>query len=166
MKLDGDDNFSLFKRIISIVAVSFIPLFIFSIIENTAFNAQLRIPLIYDFVLFVRIFIALPFLFIVERLIRFIVFKSLTHFVNSGIIAENNIEDYKENLQFYFKLKDAGYINIIIVVLSYAVVLLGWNNSWKEIESITSWQFSHNRLSFAGYWYAFVTIPLYLFFFH
>jgi hypothetical protein len=171
LKLENEANSSILKKIIFFVALSWLPLFILSLIESTALNSSIKIPLLFDFVIYVRVFVVLPLLFIVERTLSSIIFRSLSHFTESGIVADNNIEDYKVNLKFFGKLKDSIIIDILIILFAYSVVILGWGNVWKSYdiaEHITSWQFSQvvkTQFSLAGLWYAFITIPIYLFFF-
>jgi len=170
-KLGGEDKKSISKKIIIFSMLSWLPLLILSMIESTAINPAIKIPLLYDFVLYIRVFVALPLLFIAERVIRFFSNRSLGHFIESGIVADNNIKDYEDNLKFFGRLKDSGIIDVIILVISYSIVIWGWANIWKyyKVDDIlTSWQFSLNspgQLSLTGYWYAFVTMPVFIFFF-
>jgi len=144
---------------------------ILSLIESTAINPSIKISFLLDFVIYIRVFAVIPLLFAAERILRLIIFKSLSHFIESGIVAGNNIEEYQVNLKYFGKHTDSGIINFIIIVIAYAIVIWGWSNIWKYYDmtsSLTSWQFSQNmkgQLSLSGYWYAFITIPIYLFFF-
>jgi len=171
IKFEGEDDSSIAKIIIFFIALSWLPLLILSFIESTAINPSIKIPLLFDFVLYIRVFAVIPLLFIAERILRLIIFKSLSHFIESGIVADNNIEEYQVALKFYGKYKDSGILDIIIIVIAYAIVILAWGNIWKNYdmaESLTSWQFSQNvrgQFSLSGYWYAFITIPIFIFFF-
>lgn len=171
LKLEGETNSLIVNKIIFFIALSWLPLLIFSLIDSTASNPSLKIPFLFDFVIYVRVFVVLPLLFIAEITLSSIIFRSLSHFIESGIVADNNIEEYKVNLKLFGKLKDSIIIDIIILVFAYLVVIVGWGNVWKYYEitgDLTSWQFSqnvHGKLSLSGYWYAFITIPIYLFFF-
>lgn len=171
LKLEGEDDSSIVRKIIFFVALSWLPLLIFTLIESTAFSYTIKIPLLLDFVIYVRVFVVLPLLFIAERMISIVIYKSLVHFIESGIVADNNSEDYKLNLKYFGKLKDSVIVDIIIIAGAYAIVILGWGNVWKSYNLVggyTTWQFSQTtegQLSLSGYWYAFITIPVYLFFF-
>ena len=171
LKLEGEDDPSIIRKIIFFVALSWLPLLILSLIDSSALNTSIKIPLLLDFVIYVRVFVVLPLLFIAERMISAIIYKSLIHFIQSGIVADNNIEDYKLNLKFFGKLKDSVIVDIFIIAGSYAIVILGWGNVWKYynlVDGYTTWQFSQTNegsLSLSGYWYAFITIPVYLYFF-
>jgi hypothetical protein len=171
LKLEGEDDPSIIRKIIFFVTLSWLPLLILTLIDSSALNTSIKIPLLLDFVIYVRVFIVLPLLFIAERMISAIIYKSLIHFIQSGIVADNNIEDYKLNLKFFGKLKDSVIVDIIIIAGSYAIVILGWGNVWKYynlVAGYTTWQFSQTTegsLSLSGYWYAFITIPVYLYFF-
>ena len=171
LKLEGEADPSIVKKIIFFIIISWLPLLILSLIESTAINPSIKISFLLDFVLYIRVFVVIPLLFIAERILRSIIFKSLNHFTDSGIVADNNIEEYKVTLKFFGKHKDSGLIDILIIVAAYAIVIWGWINIWKYYDmtsSLTSWQFSQNvqgQISLSGYWYAFMTIPIYLFFF-
>lgn len=172
LKLEGENDSSVAKKTIFFVVISWLPLLILSLIDGTAINPSIKIPFLFDFVLYVRVFAVLPLLFIAERTLSSIIFRSLSHFVESGIVSGNNIEDYKVNLKFFGRFKDSVIIDFIIIVFAYAIVIIGWGNVWKYYDitsSLTTWQFSQTiqgQLSIGGYWYAFITIPIYLFFFY
>jgi hypothetical protein len=171
LKLENEADSSMRKKIIFFLILSWLPLLILSLIESTAYNPSVKIPLLLDFVIYIRVFVVIPLVFITERIISYIISKSLSHFIESGIVADNNIEDYKISLRFFGRYKDTGIIDLIIIVIAYAIVIGGWGNIWKSYDmaaDLTSWQFSqkvHGQFSLAGYWYAFITIPIYLFFF-
>jgi hypothetical protein len=171
LKLGSGSDSSIVKKIIFFIIISWLPLLILSLIESTAINPSIKISFLLDFVIYIRVFAVIPLLFAAERILRLIIFKSLSHFIESGIVAGNNIEEYQVNLKYFGKHTDSGIINFIIIVIAYAIVIWGWSNIWKYYDmtsSLTSWQFSQNmkgQLSLSGYWYAFITIPIYLFFF-
>jgi hypothetical protein len=171
LKLEDKDDSSTVKKIIFFIIISWLPLLILSLIDSTAFNHAVKIPFLFDFVVYIRVFLVLPLIFIAEKILRFIMFESLNHFIESGIVADNNIREFQVNLKFFGRHKDSGIIDVIIIVIAYAIVIWGWGNIWKSYDmatDLTSWLFSqkvHGQFSLAGFWYAFITIPVYLFFF-
>lgn len=171
LKIEGNKDSSLIKKIVFFIGLSWLPLLILSFIESTAINSEIKISLLFDFVLYIRVFAVLPLLFIADKLLRSILYRSLGHFIESGIVDDTNIEDYQSKLKFFGKYTDAGFIDVLIIVFAYAIVVFGWINVWKYYDAVgflTTWQFSLTelrKLSLAGYCYAFITIPIYLYLF-
>ena len=171
LKLTGSTDTLILRKVIFFLILAWLPLLIFSLIDSTAYNSEIEIPLLFDFVLYVRVFLVIPLVFIAERIFNSTMYGSLNHFVESGIIAENNVDEYKSILKIFGKYKDSGIIDLLVFMLAYAIVILVLSNIWKsygESGSLTSWQYSKDvqgQISLGGYWYAFITIPIYIFFF-
>ena len=76
-----------------------------------------------------------------------------------------------QHLKIFGKYKDSGIIDLFVLVIAYSIVIFISSNIWKsygESGSLTSWQYSKDvqgQISLGGYWYAFITIPIYIFFF-
>ncbi len=171
LKLTGSTDSSILRKVIFFLTLAWLPLLIFSLIDSTAYNPAIEVPLLFDFVLYVRVFLVIPLVFIAERIFNSTMYGSLNHFVESGIIADNNVDEYKSTLKIFGKYKDSGIIDLLVLVLAYSIVILVLSNIWKsygESGSLTSWQYSKDvqgQISLGGYWYAFITIPIYIFFF-
>jgi hypothetical protein len=163
-KLEREPKSAVIRKIMFFSLFAWLPLLILNIINSTAFNPALNISLLTDYVVWIRFFAALPMIFISERIIKSYVGDALVHFIDSGIVAENNVAEYKSILMKFNKLRDSKKAEVIILFLSYAVVLLFWMVNDRENLNST-WVFGSNKeISTAGYWYYFVSAPVFQFF--
>ncbi len=164
LKLEKEPASVVKRKIIFFSLFAWIPLLLICIVQSTAWNPSLKISLLTDYVVWARFFVALPILFMSESLINLHVGDSLAHFLKSGIIAENNISEYESLLTKLNKIKDSKITEIIILISAYAIVLLFWWNADQK-KFLLTWLFdSKGVMNAAGYWYYFVSAPLFSFF--
>jgi hypothetical protein len=164
LRLDKEQEPYFLRKYLFYLTLTWIPLLVLNIIKSSALNPELQVAFLADYVVWARFFIALPVLFVSERIIKLQVNNSLLHFVNSGIIAENNISEYESLLDKFDKIRDSKTAELIILIISYIIVLLIWKVN-DEIKFTSTWIFSDNKeISPAGYWYYFVSAPVFQFF--
>jgi len=164
LRLDKEQEPYFLRKYLFYLTLTWIPLLLLNIIKSSAFNPELQVSFLTDYVVWARFFIALPVLFISERIIKLHINNSLIHFVKSGIIAENNITGYESLLVKFDKIRDSKIAEFIILIISYAIVLLIWKVN-DETKFNSSWIFSGNKeISPAGYWYYFASAPVFQFF--
>ncbi len=163
-KLDVEPDSVILRKIIFFSAFTWLPLLILSTIQSTSYNPAIKVSLLTDLVVWARFFVALPILFYSERLIKYQIGDSLVHFINSGIISQNNYTNYEFLLKKIGKLRDSKAAELIILVLSFAAVLFYWRAS-DETNMVSTWLFNADKnLSLAGYWYYTVSAPVFQFF--
>lgn len=164
MKLENEPKSVFLRKILFFSLLTWLPLLIFNLISSTVLNPGLKLSLLTDYVVWARFFIALPVLLIAERIIKLYVGNSLVHFLESGIISDNNLAAYESLLLKLNKIRDSKVAETIILIIAYVVVLSFWRITDKA--NLTStWIFSGNGdISTAGYWYYFVSAPVFQFF--
>lgn len=146
--------------------VLWLPMLILSFYESSTSGMQVKVPFLQDYLVYARFFVALPILFAAERIVKFQTDYSIRYFIDSGIIADNNITDFRGILNKVLKLKNSSYTEFIILALAYSMVIF----LWKKVgpgEAGSSWTVSTEPgggLSVAGYWYFFVAAPVFQFF--
>jgi hypothetical protein len=164
LKLDKEPASIVKRKIIFFSLFAWLPLLLICIIQSTAWNPSLKVSLLTDYVVWARFFVALPILFLSESIIKLHVGDSLVHFLKSGIIAENNINEYESLLNKLNKIKDSKITEIIILISAYAIVLLFWKDADQK-KFLSTWLFDgKGDMYISGYWYYFVSAPLFSFF--
>ncbi len=164
LKIDKEPKPAMLRKILFFSLLSWIPLLILSLLESSAFNPELKVSLLSDVVVWSRFFVAFPMVFIAEGIIREHTGNSLVHFLKTGIIAENNIADYESLLVRLNRINKSKTITTLILIASYAAVLIFWRNADKE-NFLVTWLFNGNgKISIPGYWYYLVSAPLFQFF--
>lgn len=164
LKLEKGDKSYTYRKIILLSLVLWLPMLILTFIENTAVSSSIRIPFLYDYVVYARFFIAIPILFLTERTIEFQTNNTIRYFLDSGIIDDNNIEDFQYSFTKLFKLRHSRILKAVILIFAYTVVFKFWKSLDRDYIA-ASWITGKGEaeLSYAGYWYFFLAAPLYHF---
>lgn len=152
---------SILKNILFISALTWLPLFILSLIQNTAVNPDITLPFLKDYESYGRFLIAIPAIFIAEKFINIQTSNSLVHFVESGIISENNVGEYEKLLIKYRKLTDSKPLQIVIFIIATLNIFLV-KTFWGNLTDFSSWKYNvtTDSITAAGYWYMIISLPL------
>lgn len=161
LELKVEKNESIIRKIIFFSALTWLPLLILTLLNNTALNAEINISFLKDYETYTKFLIALPVLFAADRFIKHQMSSAEVHFVESGIISENNVGEYETYLNKLKKLESSEMIQVTIFILAALSLfvfrsianLYGDTGSWKSNPGSGS-------LTVAGYWYSFISLPL------
>lgn len=157
------------KRIICITLFLWLPLLLLSWIEGKALG-NIGLPFLYDMETQARFLIALPLLIGAELLVHVQLRQMVSQFVERDIITEKALPSFKNLMVSVMKLRNSVLIELILLIL----VFVGGPHLWNSVSvmeslspGIGSWYASSDsvgaHLSLAGYWYIFVSRPLFQF---
>lgn len=166
LHLEKDYKSFTLRKAILLSFVLWVPMLVLAFLENTAYGSLIKIPFLVDYVVYARFFVALPMLFYAQKTVQYQSNNTIKYFLDSGIISDNNIEDFQLKLKRTLDLRDSKLSRIILFVLAYVIVFIFWK-SFDENYVESSWLISSSGvhgLSFAGYWYFFVAAPMFHFF--
>jgi hypothetical protein len=163
--LSGNALELLSRRMLVIATVAWLPLLLLSTLQGTAFGNTVPIPFVEDIQTHVRFLIALPLLIaaeiVVHRRIRFVV----NQFVERDIIAPEDLPAFRAAIDSTLRLRNSPIIELALLALVYTLGLWLWRH---EIAlNVRSWYASDEggaaRLTAAGYWNMFVSVPIFQF---
>lgn len=157
------------KRIIYITLFAWLPLLFLSFFEGKAWG-NVGVPFLYDMEAQTRFLIALPLLIGAELLVHKQMRLLVGQFIDQDIITEKELPRFNGLISSAMKLRNSVVIELILLLL----VFVGGpylSNTVSVIEQIASgagsWYASTDSngasLSMAGYWYIFVSRPLFQF---
>lgn len=157
------------KRIIFFTLFTWMPLLLFSLIQGTAWG-NVGLPFLYDMETQARFLIALPLLIAAELLVHSQVRQLVGQFIDREIITGKVIPKFYEVIASAIKLRNSMAIEIGLFLM---VFVLGHylSNTVSVIKAVASgtgaWYASADsagaNLSLAGYWYIFISRPLFQF---
>lgn len=161
LELKVEKNESIIRKIIFFSALTWLPILILTLINNTALNPAITLSFLKDYEAYTKFLIALPALFAADKFISFQISLASVHFVESGIISDNNAEVYKKLISGLKKLDKSFMIQVIIFILS-ALSLYFFRSLVSYYGSTGSWKSNPETgsLTAAGYWYNFISLPL------
>jgi hypothetical protein len=165
--LSGDALELLRRRGVVISLCAWLPLLFLSVLEGHAFGGGIKIPFLYDVEVNVRFLIALPLLIIAEVIVHQRLSTPVHRFVERRIIeGTEDLSRFNAAVKSAIRARNSVTLEGALLVLVYTLGLWFWRNKIALLGG-TTWyaipQAPRLHLTLAGYWYAFVSIPIFQF---
>ena len=157
------------RRIVFIALFAWLPLLLLSLVDGKAWGG-VGLPFLYDIEIQTRFLVALPLLIAAELLVHRRLRLVVGQFIDRDIITEKVLPRFKEVIASAMKLRNSLAIELILFFL----VFVGGHYSWIMARGIakigtfagtwyTTTSSGGTQLSMAGYWFTFVSRPLFQF---
>jgi hypothetical protein len=158
---------SVARRSLLFIAVTWLPLLVFTTLEGHALGPTPRSAFLLDFATYTRLFIAVPLIFLAEEVVGPQMRNAGLRFIHAGIIRAESHPGFAAVVARIRRRREAYLPEIGFMVIA----LLGpWFFSLEQLAGLgattwhTTWANGELQLSAAGLWYSFVAMPLVLFF--
>jgi hypothetical protein len=165
MHLSGRALELLRRRVIVITLFAWLPLLLLSVLEGHALGGALKIPFLYDIEANARFLVALPVLIIAELVVQRRISPLVRKFVERRIVVTEDLPRFDAAVNSALRARNSIAMEATLLALVYTVGLWTWRReialgeaTWYALPDAT-----HLHLTLAGYWYAFVSIPLFQF---
>jgi len=149
---------NVWRRIVALMVVTWLPLLLLSLREGLAFGHQVRIPFLYDLTMYGRLLIGLPLLLYAELWIDPAIRQAVSEFVDARLVPDQELPQFESILRRVQQMRDSWIPEVILLVLAFFPVFL-FQHEWVT-GVVTSWHTTAKGLSAAGWWYAVVSAPL------
>ena len=163
--LSGDALELLQRRVIVIVCIVWLPLLLLSAFSGHALSDAVAIPFLYDIEAHARFLIALPLLIIAELIVHRRVRKVVNRFLEQHIVPPEEIPRFDDAIESTLRWRNSVIAEVALVALVYTLGIWLWRNeialgaaSWYAFPDATQL-----HLTPAGYWYVFVSLPIFQF---
>ena len=159
------------RRIIFFSMFTWLPLLLLSLINGKAWGG-VGLPFLYDIEMHARFLVSLPLFIVAEILVHRRMRLIVGQFIDRDIITEAVLPRFKVIIDSAMKLRNSVVIELILLILIFAGGYYVWSaiggaakiatgrGNWYGI--VTD---GGTRLSPAGYWYVFISGPLFQFIF-
>jgi hypothetical protein len=163
--LSGDALELVHRRILAITLFAWLPLLFLSALERHAFGGAIKIPFLHDIEANVRFLVALPVLIIAELVVHERISPLVRRFVERRIVVAEDLPAFDAAVHSALRGRDSIVSELGPLVLAYTLGLLVWRSQVALAES--TWyampEAKQLHLTLAGYWYVFVSIPIFQF---
>ena len=161
--LEGDALELLHRRIIASVVLTWFPLLIFSILGGVVGGAG-RVSFFHDIEVHARFLVALPILIAAELLVNSRMRSAVRRFIEWRIVLPEQRPVFRKAIDSALKIRNSVFVELALIAVVYTVGLLVWN-SRTELGLVTWYTLPGSRwnLTPAGYWYVFVSLPVFQF---
>ena len=149
------------RRAVFGALLTWIPLFVLSLMQGTAFGHSVPVPFLRDFSTYTRFLLAIPLYLLAENIIGPRVVEAAQNFVTSRIVLEKDYKRFEEIIDSGLRLRDSSFAEIVLAILAYLFSLVAFRETALQINS---WYVTHtetgNSLTFAGWWLVGFCVPL------
>ena len=161
--LEGNAQELLHRRIIASIVLTWLPLLILSTFGSVVGGGG-RVSFFHDVEVHARFLIALPILIAAELVVHSRIRPVIRRFIEWRIVLPEQRPLFHKAIESALKIRNSVFVEIALVVVVYTVGLLVWN-SRTELGLVTWYELPGSRwnLTLAGYWYVFVSLPVFQF---
>jgi hypothetical protein len=164
-RVSGNALELLHRRILAFWVITWLPLLCLSALGGHALGDAIRIPFLRDLESQVRFLVAIPILIAAELIIHLRIRPVVSRFVERRIVIPEDLPKFHAAIDSATRLRNSVPLEVGLLIFVWTVGHLIWRSqiapgtaSWYAIPEGAHW-----RLTAAGYWYAFVSIPIFQF---
>jgi hypothetical protein len=164
-RVSGDALEMLHRRILFISLFAWLPLLLLSLMGGSAWGGAIKIPFLRDIEVHARFLVALPVLIVAELIVHLRVRPVLSRFVERNIVVSEDLPKFHAAIRSAERVRNSAPLEATLLILVWTVGQWIWR-SQIAIGAATWYampQGIHLHLTPAGYWYAFVSIPIFQF---
>ncbi len=153
----------LHRRLFTITLLAWLPLLLLATIGSATGRVGLA-SFVHDIALHARFLIALPILVVAEVIVHSRLRPVVRRFIEQRIVTSQDLSCFRDAVKSAVSLRNSVPLELGILALVYTVGLWVWNS--RAVLDFSTWYVVAGRrwqLTPAGYWYVFVSIPLFQF---
>ncbi|MCW3476591.1 hypothetical protein [Limobrevibacterium gyesilva] len=158
---------SIGRRSVAFIAVTWLPLLLFTALEGHAIGPTPRSSFLLDFATYARFFLGVPLVFAAERVVGPRIRAAGLRFIEADIVRPESCQEFEAAVARVRRRREALLPE---AVFAFIALFGAWFFSIERLAGLditswhTTWLDGTLRLSAAGLWYNFVAVPLVQFF--
>jgi hypothetical protein len=165
--LAGDALQLVRQRMLVILALTWLPLLVLSILEGQALGGRAPVPFLRDVEAHVRFLVALPLLIVAELVVHERMRRVVRQFLNRQLIPEGALLRFDAAVASAFRLRNAVLAEVFLIAVVYVLGILVLWRHYIALSTTATWYAMPTaeglRLSLTGTWYAYVSLPFFQF---
>ena len=158
--LEGDHLQLLYRRLIVIPLVAWLPVLLLATFGSLTGNAS-RLSFLHDVEVHVRFLVALPILIAAEVIVNSRLRPIMRRFVERRIIVPEDLPRFHRAVDSATRLRNSVPLELGLLAVVYSVGLWVWNS--RADIGVNTWYATPGgrwHLTPAGIWYVFLSIPI------
>jgi hypothetical protein len=148
------------RRVVVITLFAWLPLLLLSALGGSLLGGDVKVDFLHDIEAHVRFLIALPVLIAAEMIVHQRVRLVVRQFVDGGIVVPDEMPKFHAAIDSAVRLRNSVALEVALLVLVYTFGHWAWQD---RIALDTATWYGDPGLTLAGYWYAYVSIPIFQF---
>jgi hypothetical protein len=166
-RLSGDALELMRRRIAVIPLFAWLPLLVLAALAGRAWGTAVRVPFLVDIEVHVRFLVAVPLLILAELVVHQRTRPVVRQFVERGLIPDTSRARFDEALPSAMRLRNSAVAEVLLIAFVYVVGVFYIWPVYVSLDVATWYSMpvggGHRQLSPAGWWYVFVSLPLFQF---
>ncbi|MCQ8181658.1 hypothetical protein NP603_11105 [Methylomonas sp. SURF-1] len=153
------------RRIMVISLFSWLPMLALSLLFRDQGAESIKVPFLYDIDVHVRFLLAIPLMLLAERVVHQRIAPLVKQFRQREIVPDDALPRFQAIVDSALALRNSVLIEVILLVLVFTAGHYLWSHQ-MVLETATWFSVAYDgqsRLSPAGYWYSYVSIPVFQF---
>lgn len=152
------------RRVVSAVLLSWVPLAVLSLIQAHFFGGA-KLDFFRDIETHVRFLISLPVLILAEIIVHKRIRPAVKSFIERRIVTAEDLPKFYAAIDSAMRMRNSVIAEIALLLFAFTAGIWIWR--YQVALDISSWyasvQGGQLHLTMAGYWLAFVSVPLFQF---
>ena len=148
------------RRILAITLIAWLPRLLLSALGGNLLGGDVKVDFLHDFDAHIRFLIALPVLIAAELIVHQRLRLVVRQFVDGGIVVPEEMPKFHAAIDSAVRLRNSVVLEVALIVLVYTLGHWAWQD--RMALQTATW-FGGPGLTLAGYWYAYVSIPIFQF---
>ncbi len=153
------------RRIVFIALFAWLPLLVLALLSGRALGGGVKIPFLFDIETHARFLIALPVLIAAEVIVHRHIRPVVQQFMARRMIVAEQVPKFHADIKSAMRVRNSPVVELALLVFVYTLGHWTWRDgvameqaSWYAMPDGKSL-----NLTYAGYWLAFVSVPLFQF---
>jgi hypothetical protein len=163
----SDDALELVRqRIIVISLFAWLPLLALSALEGKLLGGHVAVPFLLDLEVHVKFLLVMPLLIAAELVVHQRIRIVVPQFLERNLIPENAMTRFDAAIAAAFRLRNSVLAEVLLIAIVYGVGILIVFRHYTVLAMATWYatpSFGGLKLSLAGMWYGYVSIPFFQF---
>jgi hypothetical protein len=155
----GDERQRVVRRALAIAVITWVPLFILSLVQGLAYGRHITIPFLRDYAVNVRLLLTVPILILAESGVDKRWRITVLEFLKSGLVQPRELPAFEAAIEKTLHLRDRILPEALMLVAAFLPLFI--TRTELLMGNISNW---HNtapgEISMAGWWFNLVCTPL------
>jgi hypothetical protein len=164
--LAGDAMTLLYRRMMVITLVAWLPLLVLSLLQGQSLDAKAAVPFLRDIEVHVRFLLAMPLLIAAELGVHKRMMSVMQRFEERDLVPAAEAPKFSDAVASAIRLRNSVVAEVILLALVYVV---GIHFIWRQYVAMgtATWYATPSdagsKLSPAGFWYVYISLPFFQF---
>lgn len=154
------------QRIVAMALLAWLPLLLLTALEGQLIGGSAAVPFLMDAEVHIRFLVAIPLMIGAELVVHRRMRLLLRQFLERKLIPESALPRFDAAIHSAFRLRNSALAEVLLIAIVYSLgVMVIWRN-YMALDAPTWFATptaEGSSLSLAGYWYAYVGMPIFQF---